>query len=81
MGEKVMGAGCVCKCGLERGLGLGEGGGGEAIRGTKGHVKARIVGWGGRVDYVRVWTRTCGYLTIGWMVGGSFAIMFDDDMF
>ena len=36
---------------------------------------------GGRVDYVQVWTRTREYLTIGWMVVGSFAIMFDDDMF
>ena len=39
-------------CGLERGLGLGEGGGGGAL---EGHVRARIVGRGGRVDYVQVW--------------------------
>ena len=65
MGEKVMGACCMYKCGLERGLGLGEG---------------RIVGWGGEVGYVQVWTRTREYLTIGWMVVGSFAIMFEDDI-
>ena len=45
------------------------------------HVRARIVGGGGRVDYVQVWTRICEYLTIGWMVGGSVAVMFDEQYF
>ena len=74
-----MGARCVYQCGLWRGWGLGEGGGGEAE--PEEHVRARKVGGGGRVDNIQVWTRTCEYLTITWMVSGSFAVMFENDMF